>query len=67
MLDTKVTFEIGLLVPEKIFKVFNIYGHDSHLCHVTWTISTNFGSPFIRLLHIRLIGIYWPSGLREGV
>ena len=26
---------IGLLVPEKIFKVFTIYGHGAHLGHVT--------------------------------
>ena len=34
---------IGLLVLEKnIFKVFTIYGHGGHLCHVIWTIYINF-------------------------
>ena len=47
--------EIGSTVPEnKIFKGFTIYGHDGHLEHVTWTIYTNFGSPFQRRLHINL-------------
>ena len=33
--------EIGPLVPEKILKIFTIYGHGGHLGHVTWTIYTN--------------------------
>ena len=31
---------------EEILKVFTIYGRGGHLGHVTWTIYTNFGSPF---------------------
>ena len=46
---------------EGFFKVFTIYGHGGHLGHVTWTIYTNFGSPFPRRLHIK-IGFDWPSG-----
>ena len=35
--------EIGLPVPEKIFKgFFTIYGHGGHLCHVTSIISSDF-------------------------
>ena len=35
--------EIGLPVPEKkIFKGFTIYGHDSHLGHVTSIMSSDF-------------------------
>ena len=29
---------VGLLVLEKIFKVFTIYGHGGHVVHVTKTI-----------------------------
>ena len=45
------------------FKVFTIYGHGSHLGHVTWTIYTNFHSPFPRRLHIKF-GFDWPSDFR---
>ena len=48
---------------EDFFKVFTIYGHGSHLGHVTWTIYTNFCSPFPRRLHIKF-GFDWPSGFR---
>ena len=45
---------IGLPVLEKkILKVFAIYSHGSHLGHVTWTIYTNFRSPFIKMLHMK--------------
>ena len=47
----------------RFLKVFTIYGHGGHLGHVTWTIYTNFGSPFPRRLHIKF-GFDWPSGLR---
>ena len=40
-----------------------IYGHGSHLGHVTWTIYIIFRSPFPRRLHIKF-GIDWPSGFR---
>ena len=45
---------------EDFFKVFTLYGHGGHLGHVTWTIYTNFGSPFPRRLHIKF-GFDWPS------
>ena len=51
---------IGLLVlEEKIFKVFTIYVCGGNLGHVTWTIFTNFGSPFQRRPHINF-GFDWP-------
>ena len=49
---------------EDFLRVFTIYGRGSHLGHVTWTIYTNFGSPFQRRLHIKF-GFDWPSGFRE--
>ena len=49
---------------EDFFKVFTIYGRGGHLGHVTWTIYTNFRSPFPRRLHIKL-SFDWPSGFRE--
>ena len=51
---------------EYFFKVFTIYGHGGHLGHVTWTIYTNFRSPFPRRLHIKF-GFDWPSGFRGDV
>ena len=53
---------IGLLVLEKKFflKVFAIYSHGGHLGHVTWTIYTNFRSPFLRMLHMKF-GFDWPK------
>ena len=39
-------------------KVFTIYSHGGHLCHVTWTIYINFLSPFLRML------LDWPTGFR---
>ena len=57
--------EIGPPVPDKkIFKVFTIYGHGGHLGHVTWTIYTNFSSPFLRMLHMKF-GIDWTRGFRS--
>ena len=43
---------------EDFLKVFAIYSHGGHLGHVTWTIYTNFCSPFLRMLHMKfdLIG-----------
>ena len=56
--------EISPSVPEKIFKVFLPYiGVAAHLGHVTWTIYTNFRSPFPRRLHIKF-GINWSSGFQ---
>ena len=49
---------IGILVLEKIFQVvffyIYMYGHGSHLGHVTLTIYICFCSPFPRRLHINL-------------
>ena len=57
---------IWLMVLEKRFKVFNIYGHDGHLGHVTGMSDINFSSPFPRRLHI-IFGFDGPSGFREDV
>ena len=46
---------------EEDLKVFTIYRRGGHLGHVTWTIYTNFDSPFPRTLHITF-GSEWPSG-----
>ena len=46
---------------EDFFKVFTIYERGGHLGHVTWTIYTNFRSPYPRRLHIKF-GFDWPSG-----
>ena len=48
---------------EDFFKVFTIYGHGSHLGHVTWTIYINFLSHFPRRHHIKFC-FDWPSGSR---
>ena len=37
-----------------IFKGYNIYVYGDHFGHVTWNIYTNFCSPFLRRLHIKL-------------
>ena len=47
-------------------KVFTIYGHGSHLGHVSWTIYINFCSPFPKRLHMKF-DIDWPSGFRGDV
>ena len=46
---------------EDFLKVFTINGRGGHLGHVTWTIYTNFASPFQRRLHIKF-GFDWQSG-----
>ena len=48
---------------EEDFKGFAIYSHGGHLGHVTWTVYTNFRSPFLRMLHMKF-GFDWPSGFR---
>ena len=52
----------GLLVlHEKILRAFTIYGHGSHLSHMTWTIYINFlPPPLPRSLHLKF-GVDWPS------
>ena len=53
--------EIGYAVPEKkIFEgFFTIYGHGSHLDHVTWIIYiykyTCMFTPYIRLVKFQLV------------
>ena len=48
---------------EEFWRVFTKYGRGGHLGHVTWTIFTNFRSPFPTRLHIKF-GFDWPSGFR---
>ena len=48
---------------EDFLKVFTIYGHGSHLGHVTWTTYIHFPFPFPRMLHIKF-GFDWPGGFR---
>ena len=48
---------------EDFFKVFTIKWHGGRLGHVTWTVYTDFRSPFPRRLHIKF-GFDWPSGFR---
>ena len=55
---------IGLLVLEKILKVFAVYSHGGHLGHVTWAIYTNFRSHFLTMLHMKF-GFDWPKGFRN--
>ena len=51
-------------IEEDFFKVFAIYSHGGHLGHVTWTIYTNFRSPFLWMIHMKF-GFDWPSGFRR--
>ena len=44
-------------------KVFAIYSHGSHRGHVTWTIYTNFRSPFLRMPQVKF-GFDWLGGFR---
>ena len=37
----------------RFFKVFTIYGHGSHIGHVTWRIWANFRSPIPWRLHMK--------------
>ena len=50
----------------RFFKVFTIYGHGSHLGHVTWTVWTNFRSPIQRRFHMKF-DFDWPSGFRGEI
>ena len=49
---------------EFFLKVFPIYSPGGHLGHVTWTIFTNFSSPFLRMLYMKF-EFDWPCGFRE--
>ena len=57
----KIIGPLGL--EKKISKVFTLYGHDSYLGHVTWTIYINFRLSFTRGLHMKF-GFDLPSGFR---
>ena len=46
---------------EDFLKVFTLYGHGDHFGYVTWTIYSNFCSPFPRRVNIKF-GFDWPSG-----
>ena len=45
------------------FLLFTLYSHGGHFGHVTWSIYTNFRSPFLRMLHMKF-GFDWPRGFR---
>ena len=57
------TYQVqGLLVPEKkIFKGVSLYGHGSHLGHVTINICYKFTPLNLRSRHIKF-EFNWPSG-----
>ena len=52
--------KIGPPIPEKLMLkgFYHIYGQGDHLGHVTWTIYVNFGSPFLRIPHVKF-GFDW--------
>ena len=51
---------------ENFLRVFTIYGHGSHLGHVTWIIYIHIGFPFPQMLHMKF-GFDCPRGFREMV
>ena len=53
-------------IGEENLKVFTINVRGRHLGHVTWTIYTNFGSPFPRRLHLKS-SFDWPNNYREDL
>ena len=63
MLHTKFRGNRPTGSGEDFLRVFTIYGCGGHLGQVTWTIYTNFGSPFPRRPHIKF-GFDWPCGFR---
>ena len=44
---------------EDVLKIFAIYSQGGHLGHFTLTIYTNFHSPFLIMLDVKL-GFDWP-------
>ena len=46
MLHAKFQHQTTSVLELRFLKVFTIYGHGGHLGHVTWTIYTNYQSPF---------------------
>ena len=63
------TYQVSLksvymyVFQRRFLRVFTIYGHGSRLGHVTWTIYTKFGSPFLRMFHM-MFGFDWPSSFK---
>ena len=51
-------------VYRTIGPLVTIYSHGGHLGYVTWTIYSNFHSPFLTMLHL-MFGFDWASGFRE--
>ena len=49
---------------EDFLVVFTIYGHGSHLGHVTQISRSNFCSPYPWMLHIKF-HFDWQSGFRD--
>ena len=49
---------------EDFYRVFTIYGHGSHLGHVTHMLQIKFRTPFPRRLHLKF-GFDRPSGFGE--
>ena len=54
--------KIGLLVLEKIFEGFTIYGHGRHLGHVTKVMLTNIHFLVPESFHTKFSS-EWPSSL----
>ena len=56
-----------LLLEKKVFlRIFTIYGHGSHLGHMTRIIWTNFRFPIPLKLHMKF-GFNWPSSFWADV
>ena len=53
MLHAKFHVNRTIVLWEKMFKVFTIYGHGGHLGHVTLTSYINVISPLPRGLHMK--------------
>ena len=61
MLHTKFRGNRPTGSVEDFGRVFTVYGHGSHLGHVTQMPRTNFRSPYPRRLHMKF-DFDWPSG-----
>ena len=61
MLHVKFQDHVTTGSGETDFKDLTIYRCGGNLGNVTWTIYTNFDSPFSRRLHIKFC-FDWPSG-----
>ena len=49
---------------EDVLRVFTLYGHGSHLGHVTWSLRIIFRSPIPWMLHMKF-DFNRPCGFRE--